>query len=54
MANEKKQFKIPDYVFEISWEVCYKIGDIYTVVSTKAPVVQEKFGNRFILIGPDL
>ena len=26
----------PDYLFEVSWEVCNKIGGIHTVVSTKA------------------
>ena len=31
-----KQFSRPDYLFEVSWEVCNKVGGIYTVVSTKA------------------
>lgn len=53
MDNNKKQNR-PDYVLEISWEVCNKIGGIYTVVSTKAPLMQESFGDRFIMIGPDL
>ena len=26
----------PDYLFEVSWEVCNKVGGIYTVVATKA------------------
>ncbi|MEG1572454.1 MAG: hypothetical protein RR328_02795, partial [Bacteroidales bacterium] len=25
------------YLFETSWEVCNKVGGIYTVVSTKVP-----------------
>ena len=24
----------PDYLFEVSWEVCNKVGGIHTVVST--------------------
>ncbi len=44
----------PDYVFEVSWEVCNKIGGIYTVVSTKAPLMQKAFGDHFIMVGPDL
>ena len=26
----------PDYLFEVSWEVCNKVGGIYTVIATKA------------------
>ncbi len=26
----------PDYIFETSWEVCNKVGGIYTVLSTRA------------------
>lgn len=44
----------PDYVFETSWEVCNMIGGIYTVLSTKAPVMKEKLGDQFITIGPDV
>lgn len=44
----------PDYVFEVSWEVCNKIGGIYTVVSTKAPVLQQEFGDSYVMIGPDV
>lgn len=41
-------------LFETSWEVCQKIGGIYTVLSTKARVLKEQFGNRLIFIGPDV
>lgn len=41
-------------LMETSWEVCNKIGGIYTVLSTKARVLQEKFGDRLIFIGPDV
>lgn len=50
--EEKKTIK-PDYIFETSWEVCNKIGGIYTVISTKVPVLQREFGNNCIFIGPD-
>lgn len=40
-----------DVLFEASWEVCNKVGGIYTVVSSKAALVQEKYKNYF-LIGP--
>ena len=43
----------PDYVFEASWEVCNKVGGIYTVLSTRANTLQTKFRDRLIFIGPD-
>lgn len=44
----------PDYIFEVSWEVCNKVGGIHTVLSTKARLLQEQWGNQLIMIGPDL
>ncbi len=44
----------PDVIFEVSWEVCNKVGGIYTVVSTKAPALLRQFEDRLILIGPDI
>jgi len=31
-----KNIITPDYLFEVSWEVCNKVGGIHTVVATKA------------------
>lgn len=45
---------IPDYIFESSWEVCNKVGGIYTVLSTRAKTLQEHFKDKVIFIGPDL
>lgn len=39
---------------ETSWEVCNKIGGIYTVLSTKAKVLQETYGDNLVFIGPDV
>ena len=39
---------------ETSWEVCNKIGGIYTVLSTKARVLQEAYGDKLVFIGPDV
>ncbi len=44
----------PDYIFETSWEICNKIGGIYTVMSTKAGSLVKAYGERYILIGPDV
>jgi glycogen phosphorylase/synthase len=51
MANE---FLSPDYLFEVSWEVCNKVGGIHTVISTKAITLSHKLSNNYILIGPDV
>lgn len=48
-----KKLLTPDYIFESSWEVCNKVGGIYTVLSTRAKTLQEKFGDNLIFIGPD-
>ncbi len=44
----------PDYIFETSWEVCNKVGGIYTVLSTRANSLQELYKDRIIFIGPDI
>lgn len=50
----KKNDLLPEYLFEISWEVCNKVGGIYTVVSTKARTLSDVEGLNVIYIGPDL
>ncbi len=44
----------PEYHFEVSWEVCNMVGGIYTVVSTKALSMSQLYGDKYILIGPDV
>jgi glycogen(starch) synthase len=39
------------FIFEASWEVCHKVGGIYTVVKSKAALLEENYANYF-LIGP--
>lgn len=43
-----------DLLFETSWEVCNKIGGIYTVLSTKAKTLQQLYKDKTIFIGPDV
>ena len=43
----------PDYIFETSWEVCNKVGGIYTVLSTRAKTLQDKMKDHVIFLGPD-
>ena len=49
---DKKQL-FPEYIFESSWEVCNKVGGIYTVLSTRAKTLHDMVGDRLIFIGPD-
>ena len=44
----------PEYLFESSWEVCNKVGGIYTVLSTKAHTLRQIFNDNVIFIGPDV
>ena len=48
-----KEHLTPDYIFESSWEVCNKVGGIYTVLSSRAKTLQERMRDRIIFIGPD-
>ncbi|XP_021358473.1 glycogen [starch] synthase-like [Mizuhopecten yessoensis] len=40
------------WVFEIAWEVANKVGGIYTVIKSKAPVTVEELGEQYCLLGP--
>ena len=48
-----KKLLSPDYIFESSWEVCNKVGGIYTVLSTRAKTLQDMMPDRVMFIGPD-
>jgi glycosyltransferase involved in cell wall biosynthesis len=43
----------PDFIFESSWEVCNKVGGIYTVLSTRAKTLHDDIQDNLIFIGPD-
>src|SRR5574344_1874783 len=50
----RKEMFSPDYIFESSWEVCNKVGGIYTVLSTRAETLQRLYPDAILFIGPDL
>ncbi len=52
VMNVKKA--TPDYIFEVSWEVCNKVGGIYTVLSTRAKTILAQTNAQLVFIGPDL
>lgn len=60
MAFGNKNIKIDsktediELLFENSWEVCNKVGGIYTVLSTKARELVRQFGDNLIFVGPDI
>ena len=43
----------PKYIIEASWEVCNKVGGIYTVLSTRAKTLHDQIGDKLLFIGPD-
>ena len=50
----KTELNTPDFIFETSWEVCNKVGGIYTVLSSRAKTLKENYGDQLVFIGPDL
>jgi len=54
MAKNETTNLAPSHLFEVSWEVCNKVGGIHTVVATKALTMTEKYGDKYFLIGPDI
>ncbi len=53
IAHMPKKLLFPNYIFESSWEVCNKVGGIYTVLSTRAKTLQDKNKDKVFFIGPD-
>lgn len=53
VASQGKKHLTPDYIFESSWEVCNKVGGIYTVLSSRAKTLQDRMKDRILFIGPD-
>ena len=49
-----EHYEKPDYLFEVSWEICNQIGGMHTVLSTKARSLVNELGDNYITIGPDL
>ena len=44
----------PDYIFETAWEVCNKVGGVYTVLSTRAKILQSLVKDKILFFGPDI
>ena len=48
--STQKQSDSP--VIEVGWEVCNRVGGIYTVLRTKAPQMVAEYGDRYVMVGP--
>jgi glycogen(starch) synthase len=49
---KKESVPKADHLFEVSWEVCNKVGGIYTVLKSKAITQHQLYGDKYCLIGP--
>lgn len=53
-SHDMKEISLsPDFLFETSWEVCNKVGGIYTVLSSHAKTLKTRFNDGLVFIGPD-
>ncbi len=50
--EEEKIEKKADFLFEVSWEVCNKVGGIFTVVKSKAARIKDYYDGKYFLVGP--
>lgn len=52
-VSKSKKVEAPKpLIFEVSWEVCSRVGGIYTVLRSKAPAATRRWGDDYWLIGP--
>lgn len=45
---------MPDYLLEVSWEICNKVGGIHTALASKVTELEKQLKDNYILIGPDV
>ena len=50
----EEKLRTTDYLFEVSWEVCNKVGGIHTVIATKSLYLSQELKKKHIHIGPDV
>lgn len=48
-AGSNQEWKA--WIFEICWEIGNKVGGIWTVLSTKAAVTVEEYGDKYVVVG---
>ena len=48
----KKNSLYEPLLLEIAWEVCNKVGGIYTVIKSKAPYISQRWQEQYCTLGP--
>ncbi|MBD3209545.1 glycogen/starch synthase [Candidatus Woesearchaeota archaeon] len=51
MRTDDQPQALAEVVIELSWEVCNKVGGIYTVIQSKAPFMRQ-FYDEYFTVGP--
>jgi len=41
-----------NFLIEVSYEVCNKVGGIYTLLQSKTPYVMQEYARNYVLVGP--
>ncbi|WP_109831670.1 glycosyltransferase [Reichenbachiella versicolor] len=50
-----KKFSTKNRVLaEVAWEVCNQVGGIYTVIRSKVPEMVRRWGDDYVLLGPNI
>jgi glycogen synthase len=52
MKKSEKIIPLCDKVFEVSYEVCNRVGGIYRVLESKADKMTDHYDDKYFLIGP--
>jgi glycogen(starch) synthase len=53
--KKSEKFNTKDKVLaEVAWEVCNQVGGIYTVIRSKVPVMVDRWGDGYVLLGPNV
>jgi len=52
MAPDERARAEEPLLFEVAWEVCWQLGGIYTVLRSKVLAMQQRWGERYFLVGP--
>lgn len=52
-GDDRAPREVKDHLlFEIATEVAHRVGGIYSVLKSKAPVTTAEYGDRYTLLGP--
>lgn len=54
LPHAKGRLQVPasPLLIEVAWETCNQVGGIYQVIRSKVPLMQSRWGDRYLLVGP--